>query len=92
MEQEEHVRQCLEGGSGQGPATSRYLVYRLPAESALLGVECESMRSFTTILITDSPNLHPGVICLEEFVKGGWPKTFFLQLTDAMIQVPLLLA
>ncbi|EKM80171.1 hypothetical protein AGABI1DRAFT_91442 [Agaricus bisporus var. burnettii JB137-S8] len=40
VEQEEHVRQCLEGGPGQDLPTSRYLVYRLPAESALLGVEC----------------------------------------------------
>lgn len=43
VEQEEHVRQCLEGGPGQDLPTSRYLVYRLPAESALLGVECESL-------------------------------------------------
>lgn len=41
VEQEEHVRQCLEGGPGQDLPTSRYLVYRLPAESALLGVECK---------------------------------------------------
>lgn len=38
--QEQHVKQCLEGNS-TGPATSRYLVYNLPAESALLGVECK---------------------------------------------------
>lgn len=38
IEQEEHVRRCLD--EGHGPSVSRYLVYRLPAESALLGVEC----------------------------------------------------
>ncbi|KAJ3517969.1 hypothetical protein NLJ89_g163 [Agrocybe chaxingu] len=37
--QEAHVRGCLEGGSG-APQAAKYLVYRLPAESALLGVEC----------------------------------------------------
>jgi hypothetical protein len=53
-EQEEHVRQCLEGGAaGQGPASARYLVYRLPAESALLGVECESRFRLSARLAQD---------------------------------------
>ncbi|KAF8076260.1 hypothetical protein FPV67DRAFT_1558766 [Lyophyllum atratum] len=38
--QEMHVKTCLEGGSGTTPQAAKYLVYRLPAESALLGVEC----------------------------------------------------
>ncbi|KAG8804699.1 hypothetical protein FRC16_003589 [Serendipita sp. 398] len=41
-DQEAHVKSCLDGPSG-GPGASqagRYLVYRLPAESALVGVEC----------------------------------------------------
>ncbi|KAF5387715.1 hypothetical protein D9615_000274 [Tricholomella constricta] len=38
-EQETHVVTCLEGGSGT-PQAAKYLVYCLPAESALLGVEC----------------------------------------------------
>ncbi|KAJ1309052.1 hypothetical protein OPQ81_004732 [Rhizoctonia solani] len=40
--QEDHVRMCLEGGrSGPtSPAAARYLVYKLPAESALIGTEC----------------------------------------------------
>ncbi|KAF8165206.1 hypothetical protein B0H34DRAFT_228371 [Crassisporium funariophilum] len=37
--QEAHVKSCLEGGSDT-PQAAKYLVYRLPAESALLGVEC----------------------------------------------------
>ena len=37
--QEAHVKGCLEGNSGT-PQSAKYLVYRLPAESALLGVEC----------------------------------------------------
>ncbi|KAF8709065.1 Protein present in Fab1, YOTB, Vac1, and EEA1, partial [Rhizoctonia solani] len=40
--QEDHVRMCLEGGRS-GPASqtaARYLVYKLPAESALIGTEC----------------------------------------------------
>ncbi|KAJ7179178.1 hypothetical protein C8R46DRAFT_1345583 [Mycena filopes] len=38
--QEIHVRSCLEGGSGATPQAPKYLVYRLPAESTLVGVEC----------------------------------------------------
>nr|GAT54053.1 ankyrin unc44 [Mycena chlorophos] len=38
--QENHVRSCLEGGSGATPQAPKYLVYRLPAESTLIGVEC----------------------------------------------------
>lgn len=38
-EQESHVRNCLEGGSSS-PQAAKYLVYRLPAESVLIGVEC----------------------------------------------------
>lgn len=41
--QEAHVKACLEGSSGTPhtpPQPAKYLVYCLPAESALLGVEC----------------------------------------------------
>ncbi|KAJ7228783.1 FYVE-domain-containing protein, partial [Mycena pura] len=38
--QEVHVRMCLEGGSGATSQAPKYLVYRLPAESTLIGVEC----------------------------------------------------
>ncbi|KAF9247178.1 hypothetical protein BU15DRAFT_84724 [Melanogaster broomeanus] len=40
VDQETHVRSCLEGGTGSAPQAAKYLVYELPAESALLGVEC----------------------------------------------------
>ncbi|KAJ7095261.1 FYVE-domain-containing protein, partial [Mycena belliarum] len=39
-EQEIHVRTCLEGGTGPTSQAPKYLVYRLPAESTLIGVEC----------------------------------------------------
>ena len=39
--QELHVKQCLEGGAGTSPQSAKYLVYRLPGESTLVGVECE---------------------------------------------------
>ncbi|KAF7433187.1 hypothetical protein PC9H_005136 [Pleurotus ostreatus] len=39
-DQEAHVKFCLEGGSGAAAHPARYLVYRLPAESVLIGVEC----------------------------------------------------
>ncbi|KAG8736668.1 hypothetical protein FRC12_017505 [Ceratobasidium sp. 428] len=38
--QEDHVRMCLEGGAGASSQSARYLVYKLPAESALIGTEC----------------------------------------------------
>ncbi|CAE6388233.1 Putative E3 ubiquitin-protein ligase C36B7.05c [Rhizoctonia solani AG-1 IB] len=39
--QEDHVRLCLEGGrSGPASQAARYLVYKLPADSALIGTEC----------------------------------------------------
>lgn len=43
-EQEAHVKNCLEGGgpgSGATQQAAKYLVYRLPAESTLIGIECE---------------------------------------------------
>ncbi|KAG1892597.1 hypothetical protein F4604DRAFT_1672578 [Suillus subluteus] len=39
-EQEAHVKICLEGDAGTTPQAAKYLVYKLPGESALLGVEC----------------------------------------------------
>ena len=38
--QEYHVKNCLEGGSGNISQAPRYLVYKLPGESVLIGVEC----------------------------------------------------
>lgn len=46
--QEDHVRMCLEGGAGASSQAARYLVYKLPAESALIGTECKSFLSLTT--------------------------------------------
>lgn len=42
-DQEAHVKGCLDGGSSSAPQAVKYLVYELPAESALVGVECESL-------------------------------------------------
>jgi len=39
-EQEAHVKECLDGGKGPSQQTARYLVYRLPGESVLIGIEC----------------------------------------------------
>ncbi|EKM59394.1 uncharacterized protein PHACADRAFT_249851 [Phanerochaete carnosa HHB-10118-sp] len=38
--QEAHVKNCLEGGSSASPQSAKYLVYKLPEESALIGTEC----------------------------------------------------
>ena len=39
-EQEAHVKNCLEGGAGSVPQSAKYLVYKLPGESPLVGIEC----------------------------------------------------
>ncbi|KAG1833009.1 hypothetical protein EV424DRAFT_1342041 [Suillus variegatus] len=39
-EQEAHVKICLEGDAETTPQAAKYLVYKLPGESALLGVIC----------------------------------------------------
>src|SRR5712672_1051021 len=39
--QEAHVRSCLDDGGGHSPQTARYLVYSLPGESTLIGIECK---------------------------------------------------
>ena len=65
--QESHVKSCLEGG-GTAPQTAKYLVYKLPAESALIGTECMSAPCLLCVL---TYRLRLGVICLEEFVKGS---------------------
>ncbi|TDL29708.1 hypothetical protein BD410DRAFT_37290 [Rickenella mellea] len=39
-EQETHVKSCLEGGVGSLHQPAKYLVYRLPGESTLVGTEC----------------------------------------------------
>ena len=41
--QEAHVKNCLEGGTGTSPQSAKYLVYKLPEESALIGTECKSL-------------------------------------------------
>lgn len=35
------MKNCLEGGTGKAPQTAKYLVYKLPEESSLIGTECE---------------------------------------------------
>ncbi|KAJ3573339.1 hypothetical protein NP233_g2492 [Leucocoprinus birnbaumii] len=74
VEQEEHVRQCLEGGSGQGPSAARYLVYRLPAESTLLGVECvicleEFVKGSTVARLSCFCSFHNA--CLSSWLQRG---------------------
>ncbi|KAJ8523510.1 hypothetical protein ONZ45_g35 [Pleurotus djamor] len=39
-DQEAHVKTCLEGGSGTSQQPVKYLVYELPSESVLIGMEC----------------------------------------------------
>ncbi len=72
VEQETHVKACLEGGVGSVQQPARYLVYKLPAESLLVGTECESLRTHAFINCTRYLVVFcAGVICLEEFMKGS---------------------
>lgn len=40
------MKSCLEGGVGSIQQPAKYLVYRLPGESLLVGTECESDYEF----------------------------------------------
>lgn len=67
--QELHVKLCLEGGAGTSTQSARYLVYMLPEESALIGVECELI--YVRVRCSVDGSLSTGVICLEEFKEGS---------------------
>lgn len=67
--QQLHVKECLEGGGGASTQSARYLVYRLPGESPLIGVECELI--YVCSRRSADVGLSTGVICLEEFKEGS---------------------
>jgi hypothetical protein len=48
------------------PQAAKYLVYKLPAESVLVGIECSFHSSSQSVANCSVL----GVICLEEFAKG----------------------
>jgi len=73
-EQESHVKSCLEGGSGSAPQAAKYLVYRLPAESTLLGVECvicleEFTEGSTVARLSCFCGFHN--VCLSSWLQRG---------------------
>ncbi|KZT12820.1 FYVE-domain-containing protein, partial [Laetiporus sulphureus 93-53] len=73
-EQEAHVRNCLEGGSGTTPQTAKYLVYKLPAESALIGLECaicleEFVKGSTVARLSCLCSFHNA--CLSSWLQRG---------------------
>lgn len=67
--QESHVKHCLEGGAGKPPQTAKYLVYKLPAESSLIGTECvicleEFLRGSTVARLSCLCSFHNGeIVC-----------------------------
>ncbi|KAH9850711.1 hypothetical protein C2E23DRAFT_297085 [Lenzites betulinus] len=72
--QESHVRSCLEGGSGRAPQTAKYLVYKLPAESALIGTECvicleEFVKGSTVARLSCLCSFHNA--CLTSWLQRG---------------------
>ncbi|OSD04369.1 hypothetical protein PYCCODRAFT_1444065 [Trametes coccinea BRFM310] len=72
--QESHVKSCLEGGSGTAPQTAKYLVYKLPAESALIGTECvicleEFVKGSTVARLSCLCSFHNA--CLSSWLQRG---------------------
>lgn len=71
--QESHVKNCLDGG-GRSPGgltqAGKYIVYKLPPESSLIGDECKSFSS-SFPHVEAQIYLIQGVICLEEFAKAS---------------------
>ncbi|KAF9569350.1 hypothetical protein CPC08DRAFT_784021 [Agrocybe pediades] len=76
--QEFHVKSCLEGNSGTPSSgisqPAKYLVYRLPAESALLGVECvicleEFVKGSTVARLSCFCSFHN--VCLTSWLQRG---------------------
>ncbi|EPT02761.1 hypothetical protein FOMPIDRAFT_1059042 [Fomitopsis schrenkii] len=74
FQQEAHVKSCLEGGNGTVPQTAKYLVYKLPAESALIGVECaicleEFVKGSTIARLSCLCSFHNA--CLSSWLQRG---------------------
>ncbi|KAF7332129.1 Ankyrin unc44 [Mycena kentingensis (nom. inval.)] len=72
--QEAHVRSCLEGGSGPASHAPKYLVYRLPTESTLIGVECvicleEFLQGSTVARLSCLCSFHN--TCLTSWLQRG---------------------
>lgn len=72
--QEAHVRNCLEGGSSASPQTAKYLVYKLPKESALIGTECvicleEFVEGCTVARLSCLCSFHNA--CLSSWLQRG---------------------
>ncbi|KAK7695502.1 hypothetical protein QCA50_000138 [Cerrena zonata] len=72
--QEAHVKSCLEGGGGAAPPTAKYLVYKLPAESALIGTECvicleEFVKDSTVARLSCLCSFHNA--CLSSWLQRG---------------------
>ncbi|CCM04833.1 uncharacterized protein FIBRA_07026 [Fibroporia radiculosa] len=72
-EQEAHVKNCLEGGSGTTPQTAKYLVYKLPGESALIGIECaicleEFVKGSTVARLSCLCSFHNGMFTMHPSV------------------------
>ncbi|KAI1796260.1 FYVE zinc finger-domain-containing protein, partial [Ganoderma leucocontextum] len=72
--QESHVKHCLEGGTGKPPQTAKYLVYKLPAESPLIGTECvicleEFLKGSTVARLSCLCSFHNA--CLSSWLQRG---------------------
>ncbi|KAI6003890.1 hypothetical protein EDD15DRAFT_2385010 [Pisolithus albus] len=62
-DQEAHVKGCLDGGPGPSASQSaRYLVYRLPAESALLGFCLDTSTGSLVARLSCLCSFHNGVL------------------------------
>ncbi|SNX85550.1 uncharacterized protein MEPE_04259 [Melanopsichium pennsylvanicum] len=73
-EQEAHVRNCLENGGGGSLQGGRYLVYKLPENSPIVGKECsicmeDFMASSTIARLPCLCYFHRG--CIDSWFKRG---------------------
>ncbi|RDX53968.1 hypothetical protein OH76DRAFT_1453700 [Lentinus brumalis] len=72
--QEGHVKNCLEGGTGTVPQSAKYLVYKLPEESSLIGTECvicleEFVNGSTVARLSCLCSFHNA--CLSSWLQRG---------------------
>ena len=73
-EQEAHVRNCLENGGGGSMQGGRYLVYKLPEDSPIVGKECsicmeEFVANSTIARLPCLCYFHRG--CIDSWFKRG---------------------
>ena len=82
------MKNCLEGGSGT-PQSAKYLVYRLPGESTLIGTECViCLEEF----VKDSMVARLSCLCTFHNGTYGHPLIIVAKLKDLVFSVSVIVA